>query len=563
MGAVVGSHWTTARKAGVAVVALVCLLALTAGPASAARKPLPRPVPVADDALARALASGRLTHAGYALERARSLFQLRAVRDEFGDVARPKPHDASLILRDLAVRLGDLPPAERQKAERLLARPSDGRSKDPDGWKVSEAPASPVCDANVCIHWVASTADAPPPTDSDSPTDGVPDWIENVVQPTFANVWSEEIDPPPAGLGNPAPLSDLSSRNDGGDGRLDIYLANLGDDLIFGYCSSDDPNLRNPDYPFFAFSAYCVLDDNFADFGSQWTRTQFNQIVAAHEFRHASQFAEDFLEDAWLMEGDAMWTEGQVYPEITDRWDYLDTSPLGRPGRALDHGTSGYEYGAWIFFRYLSERFDPAVIREAWEFADDNGSGPDQFSMQAVASALAARGEALSSEFTTFAEWNRSPSRFYLEGAEYSRAPTANYYRLDPAETTGWRARTLRHLANAYYSFYPRSTLGPTATLRVAVDLPARRYRPAARLLVFHTSGAYDALPISLDGSGFGKLTVAFGRGVVSRVDLVLTNASSRYDMSTCWSGRTTYSCGGAVALDENRTFRFKGSASP
>jgi hypothetical protein len=49
----------------------------------------------------------------------------------------------------------------------------------------------------------------------------------------------------------------------------------------------------------------------------------------------------------------------------------------------------------------------------------------------------------------------------------------------------------------------------------------------------------------------------------VQRVDLVLTNASSRYDMSTCWSGRTTYSCGGAVALDENKAYRFKGSAIP
>jgi C1A family cysteine protease len=50
---------------------------------------------------------------------------------------------------------------------------------------------------------------------------------------------------------------------------------------------------------------------------------------------------------------------------------------------------------------------------------------------------------------------------------------------------------------------------------------------------------------------------VDFDRRVVSRVDLVLTNASARFDLSSCWTYTTSYSCGGAVALDENRTYRF------
>src|SRR5687767_9381954 len=101
----VGSRGTTRRRVGGAFAALVCLLALSAGPASAAPKPLPKPVQVAEDALARALAAGRLSPASYTLERARSLFRLGAVRREFGDVARPEPHAATLILRDLTLRL--------------------------------------------------------------------------------------------------------------------------------------------------------------------------------------------------------------------------------------------------------------------------------------------------------------------------------------------------------------------------------------------------------------------------------------------------------------------------
>ena len=577
MGVVVGSDWTTARKVAWALVALVCMLAFSAGPASAARKPLPRPVPVANDALTRALANGEVTPAVYAFERARSLFRLGAVRKEFGDVARPDPHAATLILRDLAVRLGDLPPAERAKAERLLARPSDGASDPFFGWDAAESPASPICDAHVCIHWVDFDDDpfnAPPAADAD--TNNVPDWVEDVVQPIFANVWQKEI----VDRGNPAPLSDDTSDNDGGENegdpdklKLDIYLGNVGATGFFGVCTSDDPRLeQGSGYDFFDVSAFCVVDNDFLDFGAEWTPAEFLQVTAAHEFRHASQFAEDAFEDFWLLEGEAMWMEGQVYPDVTDRFDYLARSPIRKPDRALDHGVNGYEYGAWIFFRFLAEYFDDeAVVRELWAYADGSGDndgpgpdgiGPDEFSMQAAGHATADRATSLSAAFATFAEWNRFPAHpnYYEEGTDYPSPLTAALYKLGRGATTGWKAPRLRHLASAYYSFAPRDTLGRFAKLRVSVDLPTLSQKPAAKLLVFFKSGGYQVRALSLDSAGNGARTVSFGRGVVSRVDLVLTNASARYDLSTCWTGFTSYSCGGALARDENRTYRFKAS---
>lgn len=561
----------TARRVGGTFVALVCLLALSTGSASAAQKPLPKPVPVANDALARALAAGRLSPARYTLERARSLFRLGAVRREFGDVVRPDPHAATLILRDLALRLRELPAAERREARRLLARPSDGAG-DPEGhgWGANESADSPVCDAHICIHWVDLTDDpihGPPAADDNS--NGVPNWVENVVQPTFATVWTEEIEAPPVGLGNPAPLSDDTSPNDGGQNeadpdrtKLDVYLADVGAESLFGYCTSDDPNL-DPDagYPYWDISAYCVVDNDFSpdDFGDEWTPQEFLQVTAAHEFRHASQFAQDFAEDWWLMEGDAMWTEGQVFPDVTDRFDYLNTSPLGNPSRALDHGTNFYEYGAWVFFRFLSEYFaDPAVIREAWNLADGSPSGPDQYSMQAVGNATAARGVSLASAFTTFTRWNRSPARFYEEGADYPTPTAVATYSLKPsAPTTGWKTQKLRHLASAHYSLRPGRGTRSSASLKVTVNLPGLATRPAATLLVFLRSGGYSVKPITLNSSGDGAKTVSFGKGTVSRVDLVLTNASARFNLGTCWTFTTTYSCGGATALDENRSYSF------
>jgi hypothetical protein len=562
----------TARRVGGAFAALVCMLALSAGSASAAPKPLPKPVPVANDALGRALAAGRLSPARYTLERARSLFRLGAVRREFGAVARPDPHAATLILRDLALRLHQLPAAERREARRLLVRPSDGPG-DPEGhgWGADESPDSPVCDAHICIHWVDLTDDpinGPPAADDNS--NGVPNWVEDVVQPTFATVWTEEIEAPPVGLGNPAPLSDDTSINDGGQNeadpdrtKLDVYLADIGAESLFGYCTSDDLNL-DPDagYPYWDISAYCVIDNDFSpdDFGTEWTPQQFLQVTGAHEFRHASQFAQDFAEDWWLMEGDAMWTEGQVFPSVTDRFDYLTTSPLGNPSRALDHGTNFYEYGAWVFFRFLSEHFaDPAVIREAWNLADGSPSGPDQYSMQAVGNATAARGLSLASAFTIFTRWNRSPARYYEEGADYPTPAAVATYSLKPsAPTTGWKTQKLRHLASGHYSLKPGRGASSTGSLKVTVNLPGLATKPAATLLVFLKSGGYSVKPIALNSSGDGAKTVSFGRGTVSRVDLVLTNASARFNLGTCWTYTTTYSCGGATALDENRSYSFR-----
>jgi hypothetical protein len=84
----------------------------------------------ADDALTRALRSERLSPAKYALARARSLFQLGAVRDQYGDVDRPDPRDATMLLRDLALSYRNLSGADREQADSILARPSEGSADE-------------------------------------------------------------------------------------------------------------------------------------------------------------------------------------------------------------------------------------------------------------------------------------------------------------------------------------------------------------------------------------------------------------------------------------------------
>src|SRR4051812_29595204 len=67
-------------------------------------------------------------------------------------------------LAELAHKRKDLGSEGRRQVDSLLARPTDGVA-DPyeDGYTVGEA--LPVCGAHFCIHYVATTSDAPSLTD--------------------------------------------------------------------------------------------------------------------------------------------------------------------------------------------------------------------------------------------------------------------------------------------------------------------------------------------------------------------------------------------------------------
>lgn len=537
-------------RAKVSCVLVAALVFALAGPGEASagtRHRLPALVPAADDGLARALRSGRISKAEYALERATSLFRLRSVRDRFQDVKRPDPHDATFLLRDLAARLSQLSADDRKRAERILARPSDGAA-DPIGHGYTVPEATPLCSANICLHYVTSTTDAPPLADTAN-GNGVPDWVETAAA-VFDNVWAVEKD----AFGYRAPKFDFLSTTNGGDARLDVYLSQIGDLGAFGYCTTDDPDADTS----YDVSAYCVVDDDFADFGTAHTPQEFLEVTAAHEFFHAVQYGYDWLEDLWLMEGTAAWVEDEVYDLVNDNRRFLAVaSSLARPEIPVDFGRRGFQYGAWIFWRYLSERFGHAIVREAWERADGSALGPDEYSLRAVKGVLAARGFTFRGVFGDFGAANRRARTRYSEGSEGSGYPTptaaARYTLTSSWRSTGWRATTLYHLTNRYFSFVPGGGVSSSATLRVALDLPLKRAGSSATLLVFRTSGAVRVRRVPLNAAGDGAIRVAFGRGVVSRVDLVLTNASTRFD---CWWD-SAFSCGG-LPLDDRRVFRFR-----
>ena len=189
-----------------------------------------------------------------------------------------------------------------------------------NSYTVPEAPKSPACDVNFCVHWVDQGLDAPNLEDSNG--DGVPDFVERVLK-VAENVHRVEN----GKLGWQEQLSDGTLG--GGHGKTDIYLSEIGPQL-FGYAAPDRGQVgedgRTPRH----LHGYLVLDNDYEPFEFPHTSPGRDlKVTLAHEYDHILQFGYDAYEDPWFAESTAVWMEDQVYNGIDDylryvrRWDNL------------------------------------------------------------------------------------------------------------------------------------------------------------------------------------------------------------------------------------------------
>jgi hypothetical protein len=570
----------------VAVVFALASVAL-ASPAVGAARPaagrhhLPPLSPGPQDALTRALERGSIGQAQYALRRAESLFHPAAASR--GGAIGSGSVDATMVLRDLALRVNLLSPSDRREALSLLARPTSGtndvESPDGNGYKAPRADyrdscaIDPLYDSQFCFHWVVSTTDAPNLTDTNS--DGIPDWVD-VTKSVLDNVWATEI----GSFGFKTPKSDATSpnvRNGNPNPQVDIYLRQLRPLGLYGYCTSDDPHLFSASYAFSDMSAYCVLDDDYVDYGYN-DRTIPLKVTAAHEFFHAIQFSYDIFEDRWLMEGTAVWIEDQVYDNLSgddshdDNYQYLADSPLTYPQISLDNLTarSGYWiYGTWIFYRFLSEYSFPSggqlgtdAIKAIWDRADGSDSaggvpgtpGPDNYSTQAINGVIASHGTTFTDAFATFDQWLAMPKSQYEEGAHYPAPNVRKSFALTGSSPSIIKTtQTLNHMSQAFFVLRPGTGVAPTAKLRIGLNGPAGTFAAASALIV--SSGTpVQYVRFALNTNGDGHAVVPFGMGSVAKVVLVLTNAGHRF--TSCGASPTSWSCSG-VPHDDHQAYVF------
>ncbi|MBC9735248.1 MXAN_6640 family putative metalloprotease [Nocardioides marmotae] len=454
--------------------------------------------------------------------------------------------EVTLALRDLALTRSALEGEQREAADRILARPTDG-PLDPDGYGLFSDPQRRC--TQVCVHWVESGRHAVPSADADA--DGIPDYVERALK-ILTQVHRTYVR-----AGYRAPHGDGTL---GGDKRPDVYLADIGSQAIYGYCTSDQ---QVPSGGPFDVWAYCVLDNDYDPAQFPQNNPLDNlRVTAAHEYFHAVQYAYDAAEDAWLLEATATWAEDELFTDVDDNVQYLAQSPLAQPRVSLDDSGGLQMYGGWIFFRHLTERFPrakaglPTFVRDVWRQADGRRGAADRWSVQAVDRVLRKRGTSLRAAFARFAAENRRARTTYDEGRanRYPNAPLADQTVLRAGASTGWGSLRLDHLAAATIRLRPAAGVPRGTRLRLQLDLPATVEGGTAVVTTKPRRGPVATRLVRTGRDGEATVRVPFGS--VSWVEVTLANTSSRY---RCWQA-TAFACMG-LPLDDRREFRVKATA--
>ena len=405
------------------------------------------------------------------------------------------------VLKVLADKLPELEGAERRRAERYLARPSQGQGNPGEAtYTVPEEP--PVCSPRFCVHWVNATADAPP---------GGLGYVNQMLS-EFENTYNVEN----GQLGWKPPVSDGAAggiNGQGANGQTDVYIKNIGPEGLYGY-AAPDPGQTGKQW-----AAFLVMDNDYAEpaFTSRYSSFLAPlQVTAAHEYNHVLHFGYDQNQDSWMFEATATWMEDKVYDEINDyrgylaEWAQRTTQPLTQFNPPESGESNSKVYGDAVFNRWIDERYGADTIRRAWEVSDETGD----FAPGAYEKALREKGTSFDDVFNAFAadtaEWRAANSAFEEGNTFPDVVRQLDGAALQPQSATGNRNDFVRggldHTAYALINVDPSGendlTVGGTLPRGVAgaIALVGRTGEP--------TTGSQVVRLTRLPNGGAGKVTL-------------------------------------------------------
>lgn len=415
--------------------------------------------------------------------------------------------------------------------EFILYRPTDTNDSDYYGDGITvltyDSPGG-----HFKIHYTEDNTNGDAVYGYDGDPNTIPQYVTNLAT-YLENAWGQII----TNMGYTPPPDDGSL---GGDGRLDVYLLDMGS---YGYTA----------YESGTSTVYIVIENDFTGFPENLDTDQRMgalKVTAAHEFFHASHF--QYTTDTanlWWMEATSTWMEDVIYSTVKDylnytgfkyddandngQWDSGETyykidgvtvaGTTGRPSRwfdqpdySLDSLSGTHEYGTTIWAKYLSETYGSSIIKSIWE---DIGNG--YVALTAISNVLTAQGTTLADVFKAFQVANYK--RDYVDGDYYPIIRHEATYASYPQDITG----TLDHLSTHYYAFKPNSS---SSSLKLTFN-GMNSGNLAVRLILKRSSGGEDIQDITLDSGSVSKTITNFGTdSTYSRVVLIIMNKSESQD---------------------------------
>ena len=281
--------------------------------------------------------------------------------------------------------------------------------------------------------------------------------------------------------GYPAPLND-------GDGLVDIWIFDFGDDKILGAATPDAPGNTATGWIAINVSAATA------------------PAVIAHEVLHVIQFAQWIPADSWLLEGTAEWA-GFIASGYQPFGGSIEAT-RNFPDMSLDCdspacGPDGYEaygYSRWTFFEYMSDRFGVGFVKDilgqAAALAD-----PLQTGTTLLNATLAAKGTTLSDVYADYVNVNLVGG-YDVPGL--AGRPPITERTVSTGVTTGAlpvQKVPVNHLAARYLKLQRGASAAAVchaATLSLTVGLPAGIN---AKPSFFSRSLGAVAVPLSVNGN--------------------------------------------------------------
>jgi hypothetical protein len=389
----------------------------------------------------------------------------------------------------------------------------------------------------------------------DNNGNGVPDYVDECAS-VLEYVWAKEIDT----LGYNPPPSDGSypvNWPNGGDGRYDIYLLNLGS----SYLGATFPETTQTPAPAWVWTSFIELDNDYLGYDPNLQHSQYEwlSVTAAHEFFHAIQFSYDASEfelgagdmaKPYWMEMSAVWMEDQVYDNIDDYIYYLPAF-FNYPWVSLRFFTNNsqdprylHPYGSCVWPIFLSERFDDInIVKNIWsvcaQVQGDNVLSATDTILKGIYNS------SLNDAFREFSVWNyftadrANPSvfGFYSEGPLWVgqggpiKVRETNIHQVYPV--TGTVSQLPEDLGTTYITFKP--IVDSLGGLRIYFKGNAGGAEWNASLIDFR-SGDQPFEDTTIDLTPDSGMGVVFDWGRFSEISMVVargdTISSSNFNYS-------------------------------